>query len=139
MAIKNYSFGISTKGFTDIRDISEKVLEFINNSGIKNGSVLVYSPGSTCGITTLEFEPGCVRDLKQYFERAAPEDDNYAHNERWGDGNGFSHVRAAMTKSFFQFPVIDSIPVLGTWQQIIFIDFDNKSRNREIIVQIQGE
>ncbi len=139
MKIYNYDFEIETRGFTDIVNISGKVFEQINKCSITNGSVLVFSPGSTSGITTIEYESGCVADLKRFFESIAPSSLDYSHNMKWGDGNGFSHIRSAITKTGFVFPVIDGRPALGTWQQIVFIDFDNSARRRRIIVQVTGE
>ncbi|MGA2296566.1 MAG: secondary thiamine-phosphate synthase enzyme YjbQ [FCB group bacterium] len=135
----NFNFSIQTKGYCDIINISDEVEKFINKSKIKNGNVLVFSPGSTCGITSIEYEPGAIEDLKSAFDFIVPEKKQYQHNLRWGDGNGFSHIRAAITKSFFLFPIIDCKSILGTWQQIVFIDFDNRPRRRDIIVQINGE
>ncbi|TAL67698.1 MAG: YjbQ family protein [Bacteroidetes bacterium] len=132
-------FSVKTKGFNDIINITENVLDILKTSFISNGNVLVFCPGSTCGITTTEFEPGAVQDLRTFFEKLIPADDEYKHNLTWGDGNGFSHLRAALMKSFFSFPLIDGKPVLGTWQQIILVDFDNRSRSRNIVVQIVGE
>ena len=139
MKVQNFSFSVTTKGYNDIVDISANVLEQIKSSGVVNGNALVFCPGSTCGITTLEYESGCIADLKQYYEAVAPMKKEYKHNERWGDGNGFSHVRAAITKSNFIFPIINGAPALGAWQQIVLIDFDNHKRSRSIIVQIIGE
>ena len=137
--IKNFQFSLKTKGFNDIIDISQNVLKLIKESNITNGNALVFSPGSTCGITTIEYETGAVEDFKRFFERIAPQNLEYNHNMRWHDGNGFSHVRAALLKSSFVFPIIDSKPILGTWQQIVFVDFDNCFRTRDIIVQVNGE
>ncbi len=137
--VENFSFQIKTKGFNDIVDITENVMEFIKTVKIKNGNVLVFSPGSTCGITTTEFEPGAVGDLKDFYNSIIPIEKNYNHNLTWGDGNGFSHLRASLTKSFFIFPVIDKKPIIGTWQQIVLIDFDNKIRTRQVFVQLSGE
>jgi secondary thiamine-phosphate synthase enzyme len=106
---------------------------------LSNAGVLVFGAGSTCGITTIEYESGAVADLRDCFERIAPMDMEYQHNLKWGDGNGFSHVRAALLKASFVFPVIDGEPVLGTWQQIVLVDFDNNPRTRKIYVQINGE
>jgi secondary thiamine-phosphate synthase enzyme len=137
--VENFNFQIKTNGFNDIVDVTRNVMEFIKTGKVKNGNALVFSPGSTCGITTTEFEPGTVEDLKTFYNSIIPMDKNYKHNLTWGDGNGFSHLRAALTKSFFMFPVIDKKPVLGTWQQIVLIDFDNKSRTRQVFVQLSGE
>ncbi|MFC2131058.1 secondary thiamine-phosphate synthase enzyme YjbQ [Bacteroidota bacterium] len=139
MAVENFNFQIHTKGYTDIIDISNEVFECLRESRIKNGNVLVFVAGATSGITTIEYESGCLQDLKEYFERVAPMDIEYAHNLRWGDGNGFSHVRAALMKSSFTFPIIDANPILGTWQQLVLVDFDNRSRQREVVVQVMGE
>ena len=139
MAVFNRSFSIDSKGFTSVVDITSEVLRAAKESGIRNGSVLVFVASSTCGVTTIEYEPGCVLDLKRYYERIAPLEDEYKHNLRWGDGNGFSHVRAAATKANFIFPIVEGEPILGTWQQIVLVDFDNKKRNRTVYVQVMGE
>ena len=137
--VNNFSFPIETRGFNDIIDISEKVSGIVKRSGMRNAQALVFSAGSTCGITTIEYESGAVADLEACMERIAPRDIEYRHNLRWGDGNGFSHVRAALVNASFTFPVIDGQPVMGTWQQIVLLDFDNKPRSREIIVQLCGD
>ncbi len=139
MTVKHHYIEVSTRGFNDIVDISALVFEKVKESKIKNGNVLVFCPGSTCGITTIEYESGCISDFKDFFERNAPQNIEYKHNLRWGDGNGFSHVRAALLKASFVFPIIENEPVLGTWQQIVLVDFDNNPRNRKVIVQITGE
>ena len=108
-------------------------------SGVTEGQALIFTPGSTAGITTLEFEPGAVADLKRAFEDVAPADGEYQHNLRWGDGNGYSHVRAALLGPSLTVPVTNGQLVLGTWQQIILCDFDNKpARQRRVIVQVTG-
>ena len=135
----NNNFNVKTKGYNDIVNITDSVMDVVKSSLISNGNVLVFCPGSTCGITTTEFEPGAVQDLKTFFEKLIPSNAEYKHNLTWGDGNGFSHLRAALMKSFFSFPVIKGVAMLGTWQQIILVDFDNKSRSRNIVVQIVGE
>lgn len=132
-------FKVKTEGYTDIIDITKKINSKISESGIERGLVNISCPGSTAGISSIEFEPGAVEDLKDALEKIAPMNDNYKHNERWHDGNGFAHVRSSFMKPFFSAPIIDGRIILGTWQQIIFIDFDNKPRTREIIVQIVGE
>ncbi|MCL5992255.1 MAG: secondary thiamine-phosphate synthase enzyme YjbQ [Bacteroidetes bacterium] len=133
------NFSVKTKGYNDIVNITDSVMDVVKSSLISNGNVLVFCPGSTCGITTTEFESGAVQDLREFYERLIPEDEEYKHNLRWDDGNGFSHLRAAIMKSFFSFPVINGTAILGTWQQIILVDFDNRSRSRNIVVQIVGE
>ncbi len=130
---------LESKGFSDVIDITGRVESILNGSGISDGLVSVFVPGSTASITTIEFESGVVEDLKKAVERLAPSDVPYAHDARWGDGNGFSHVRAALMKPGLTVPVIDGRLTLGTWQQIVFIDFDNKGRRRRLVVQIVGD
>jgi secondary thiamine-phosphate synthase enzyme len=103
------------------------------------GNVLVFASGSTCGITTIEYEPGLVQDIKDFFERVIPADMVYQHDERWHDGNGHSHIRSALLKNSLTIPFFASELLLGTWQQVIFIEFDNKARNRKICLQFTGE
>lgn len=130
---------LTTKGYCDIINITGQVEEAANKSKISNGLVTIFVPGSTGSITTIEFEDGVIEDLKEAIERIAPSNQPYHHDARWGDGNGFSHVRAALLKPGITVPLIDGQMTLGTWQQIVFIDFDNKARSRKIVVQIQGE
>lgn len=139
MSVTTVQFRISMRGFSDTRDITSRVSEAVRTSPIANGILTVSTPGSTAGITTIEYEPGVVQDLKDAIERLAPKDIDYRHNMRWGDGNGFSHVRAALLGPSISLPVIDGEPSLGTWQQIVLVDFDNRSRERTVIVQIVGE
>ena len=129
---------LSAKGFCDIIDITGRVEEIVNESRITEGTVTVFVPGSTASISTIEYEDGVVEDLKEAIERIAPSDRPYQHDARWGDGNGFSHVRAALIKPGLTIPIIKGQMTLGTWQQIVFMDFDNKARSRKIVVQIQG-
>ena len=133
------TFSLSTKGFCDIQDITSPVAGTVGKSKIKNGMVTVFCPGSTGAITTIEYESGVLEDLKKAIERMAPAEIPYAHDQRWGDGNGFSHVRAALIGPSLTVPVIQGSLSLGTWQQIVFIDFDNRSRRRKIVVQVMGE
>ncbi|HAM49941.1 MAG TPA: secondary thiamine-phosphate synthase enzyme [Nitrospiraceae bacterium] len=130
---------LSTRGFADIIDITEKVAAIASTSGVSNGIVTVFCQGSTGTITTIEFESGVVKDLQEAIEKIAPSNIPYEHNKRWGDGNGFSHVRAALMKPSLSVPLINGAMALGTWQRIVFIDFDNRGRNRSIIVQAMGE
>jgi len=130
---------LSTKGFTDVIDITHRVDEVIVRSKIENGLVTAFCPGSTGSVTTIEYEPGVVRDLQKAIEKIAPANISYEHDDRWGDGNGFSHVRAALMKPSLTIPLIGRRLALGTWQQIVFIDFDNRRRERTLIVQIVGE
>jgi secondary thiamine-phosphate synthase enzyme len=133
------TISINTKGFCDIIDINSHVLSIVKRSLIANGLVTIFCPGSTGSITTIEYESGVLQDLKDALERIAPSDIPYEHNERWGDGNGFSHVRAALMKPSLTVPLVNGNLTLGTWQQIVFIDFDNRDRYRDIIVQIIGD
>ena len=130
---------IDTKGFSDIIDITPRVLSYVKQAGITNGLITLFCPSSTGALTTIEYEPGVLRDLREALEKIAPSDVSYHHDARWGDGNGFSHVRAALMKPSLSIPVIEGRPTLGTWQQIVFIDFDNRARKRNIVVQIIGE
>ncbi len=138
MAVKSISFQINTKGKTDILDITNKVQEEVSASEIKDGTATLFVPGSTAGVTTIEYESGAVMDLKRTLERLAPEGIHYDHDSRWGDGNGFSHVRAALLGASFSVPFNDRRLLLGTWQQIVIIDFDNRPRSRNVLIQIVG-
>jgi len=133
------TLSLSTKGFCDIIDISDGVASVSSRSGIKEGLVTVFCPGSTGALTTIEYESGVLSDLKRAIEQVAPSDIPYEHDKRWGDGNGFSHVRAALMKPSLSIPMIKGSLVLGTWQQIVFMDFDNKKRQRRVVVHIVGE
>jgi secondary thiamine-phosphate synthase enzyme len=115
------------------------VAEAVNRSGIANGSVTAFCPGSTCALTTIEYESGVIADLARVIEKIVPSNVPYEHDKRWGDGNGFSHVRAALLKPSITVPLLQQRLALGTWQQIVFLDFDNRARRREIIVQVIGE
>ncbi len=139
MVVVTKHLNFDTKGNSDIVDITDDVTIAVNGSGIQDGIVTVFAPGSTMAVTTLEYEPGLVFDLTQALERIAPQDIVYQHNERWHDGNGHSHVRASLLGQSETFPIIDGNVALGTWQQIICIDLDNKPRSRKLIVQIVGE
>jgi secondary thiamine-phosphate synthase enzyme len=130
---------VSTKGFGDILDITPEVQEIVGRSNIKNGIACVASPGSTAGITTIEFEDGALRDLKETLERLVPMSQTYHHDAHWGDGNGFAHVRAALLGTSQSFPVENGRVELGTWQQIVLVDFDNRARDRRIRVSVVGD
>nr|WP_290669397.1 secondary thiamine-phosphate synthase enzyme YjbQ [Ardenticatena sp.] len=129
---------LRTRGDTDIHDITDAVAQIVAQSGMSDGIVCIFSPSSTSGITTLEYESGAIADLKRTFEELVPQDREYRHNLRWGDGNGHSHVRAALLGPSVSLPLIEGRLRLGTWQQIIFVDFDNRPRHRELVVQIVG-
>ena len=138
MTISTFSFEIKTRGNSDIVDVTDRVQSIISSSEFVEGSALLFIGGSTAGITTIEFEPGLLKDYPNFFEKIVPSNANYKHNETWHDGNGFSHVRAALQGASITIPFSNGKLLLGTWQQIILIDFDNRSRNRKIIVQITG-
>ena len=137
--VSRNSFHVSTKGNCDILDITAKVERLIARSRIANGIVNVSGRGSTLGITTLEFEPGCVSDLRRALESIAPSNTNYAHNARWGDDNGYAHLRSALIGTAKSFPLAEGKIGLGTWQQIVLCDFDSRARDREVTVTIVGE
>jgi secondary thiamine-phosphate synthase enzyme len=139
MPVITKKFKIKTRGFTDILDMTPQVGKALDESGLKDGILTVFVPGSTAGITTIEYEPGLLKDLPEVLEKIAPADADYAHNLTWGDGNGFSHIRSSLIKTSFTVPFVNSDMTLGTWQQIVLIDFDNRLRHREIVVQIIGE
>ncbi len=139
MAIETKNIKLQTQGETDIIDITAMVEGVIRSSKINSGTATVFVPGSTGGITSIEYEPGLISDLKRLFEQIAPKHADYEHNKRWGDGNGYSHVRAALLGPSFTVPIVNKNLRLGTWQQIVFIDFDNRPRSRQLIVQIVGE
>ena len=132
------TISLSTKGFTDVIDITPKVSSIAEQSGIQEGLVTVFCPGSTAAVTTIEYESGVIRDLQKAIEKLAPSNIPYEHDQRWGDGNGFSHVRAALMKPSLTIPLIGGRLSLGTWQQIVLIDFDNRGRQRTLIIQVVG-
>ena len=121
---------------TDILDLTADVQEAVHESGVRDGLAVVFVPGSTAAVTTIEYESGVVDDLRKAIERMAPKNIHYAHDARWGDGNGYSHVRAALLGPSVQVPVLDGRLALGTWQQIVLCDFDNKPRRRRVLVQV---
>jgi secondary thiamine-phosphate synthase enzyme len=139
MEIETHSLSISTKGNCDIVDITDEVGGLIISNNFMEGNVLVFAGGSTAGITTIEYEPGLLEDYPKFFERIAPTNINYEHDNTWQDDNGHSHIRAAIQGASLTIPFSRGRLLLGTWQQIIFVDFDNRSRKREITVQIIGK
>lgn len=130
---------ISTKGDGHVIDITEQVTGIVAGSGIGEGLVLVFVPGSTGAVTTIEYEDGLVHDMKDAMERLFPRDADYLHDQKWNDGNGHSHVRASFIGPSLTVPVSGGRPMLGTWQQIIFMDLDTRSRRRELLVRVMGE
>lgn len=132
-------FKINTKGSNDIVDITDEVAQAVEKSEIKDGICLISCPGSTAGLTTIEYEPNLIEDFKEFLEKLVPSDQKYRHDQTWGENNGFSHIRSALIKPFLPVPIESGKLVLGTWQQIILIDFDSRAREREILVKIVGE
>lgn len=138
MLVENKYILLSTTADTDIIDITETVTADMVESGIVNGTVNLFVPGSTAALTTIEYESGVINDLKGAIERIAPMDMYYEHNERWGDGNGYSHVRAAILGPSLSIPIVNGSLTLGTWQQVVLLDFDNRPRQRKIVEQFVG-
>jgi secondary thiamine-phosphate synthase enzyme len=139
MKVLTESISFSTKGFNDIKDLTPMVSERLKSSNLKKGIVTIFVPGSTGGLTTMEYETGLVKDLSNLLEKIVPSNIPYFHDETWGDRNGFSHLRASLIGPSLTIPFSDGKLLLGTWQQIIFIDFDNRPRSRNLIVQFIGE
>lgn len=139
MAVKSSSIDVSTRGDTDIHDITEQVAREVTQSGLQNGTVTIFCPSSTSALTTIEFESGALRDLRRLFDEIIPSNQEYAHNARWNDGNGHSHIRAAFLGPSITIPFVDGKLTLGTWQQIIYVDFDNRPRQRKLVIQSIGE
>jgi len=131
--------GIRTKGSCDLIDITGQVGQEVANSGVNSGTVTVFIAGSTAGVSTIEFEPGVLSDLYSMWERTVPRNIPYQHDRAWGDGNGFSHVRASLLGPSLTVPFTDKALALGTWQQIVVVDFDNRPRSRDVVLQIMGE
>ena len=139
MKIVSETLNLTTEGFNDTHDITGDVSRKLNGLGLKSGTVTLFVPGSTGGLTTIEYESGVVRDFSEMTERLIPQDILYHHDARWGDGNGFSHVRASLVGPSLVIPFKEGKLTLGTWQQIVFVDFDNRPRSRTIILQFMGE
>ena len=135
MAVVTKEVQIETKGFSDVHDITPLVADFVRELPFSEGAVIIFVPGSTAGVTTIEFESGVIDDLRDAFERLIPQAIEYRHNLRWGDGNGFSHVRSAICKTSLTVPFVANKPTTGTWQQIVLVDFDNRKRRRRLVLQ----
>ncbi len=129
---------VPTRGHSHILNLTPQIEEVILESDLRDGLVTVFVPGSTAAITTMEYEPGCVADFQRLMEKLAPEHEEYAHNQRWGDGNGYAHLRASLIGPSRTIPLIQGRLALGTWQQIVLVDFDNRPRQRRVIVQVLG-
>jgi secondary thiamine-phosphate synthase enzyme len=138
MEYHNTRLTFSTSSRTDVIDITGPVSEKVRECGTSEGQVLLFVPGSTAALTTIEFETGAIEDLREAVSRLAPEGIFYRHDARWGDGNGYAHVRAALLGPSLTIPVVGGAMVLGTWQQIILLDFDNRPRKRHVLVQVSG-
>lgn len=139
MTVVTGNINLSTQGNTDIFDITNDVARLVHQSGLRSGTVTVFCPSSTSGVTTVEFEPGAVADLKRMFEELVPSQRDYQHNGTWGDANGHSHMRAALLGASLTIPFVEKTLTLGTWQQIVYLDFDNGPRRRELVIQMIGD
>lgn len=139
MSVKTGSLTLNTRGNSDIIDITREVARLVEQSSLRSGTVTVFCPSSTSGLTTVEFEPGAVADLKRLFEELVPSGRDYAHNATWDDGNGHSHMRASLLGPSLTVPFVEKTLTLGTWQQIVYVDFDIRPRRRELVVQMVGE
>ena len=137
--IHTASINLQTQGNGQVLDITRQVAETVKASGLAGGIVTVFCPSATSALTTIEFEDGAVHDFQRLFNEIASPEREYSHNQRWGDGNGHSHVRAALLGPSLTIPFVDRRLTLGTWQQIIYVDFDNRARQRSLVVQIIGE
>ena len=137
--VRTGSIQLSTRGNADVKDITRQIAQVVRESGLRNGTVTVFCPSSTSALTTIEYESGCVSDLQRLFEEIIPQNREYAHNARWHDGNGHSHARAALLGASLTIPFVEGNLTLGTWQQVIYVDFDVRARQRELVIQIIGE
>ena len=132
-------FHLHTQGNGEVHDVTGEVADAVRTSGLNDGIATVFVQGSTGAVSTVEYEPGLVADLRDYFDRAVPPDIPYQHDRRWHDGNGHSHVRATLLGPSLTVPFVQGRLTLGTWQQIVFVDFDVRPRNRTLVVQAMGE
>jgi secondary thiamine-phosphate synthase enzyme len=139
MPVKTCSISINTRGDADVHDITDQIAGQVAQSGFKDGTVTIFCPSSTSALTTIEYEIGALSDLRRLFDEIIPQDREYAHNERWHDGNGHSHIRAALLGPSLTIPFVNRQLTLGTWQQVIYVDFDNRPRRRELVLQVIGE
>lgn len=139
MSVKTISITLETRGNADMLDVTPKITDALYASGLQNGTLTIFCPSSTSALTTIEYEDGCLEDLRRLFDEILPSTREYAHNARWGDGNGHSHVRAALLGPSLSIPFVNGQLSLGTWQQVIYIDFDTRPRSRKLVVQVIGE
>jgi secondary thiamine-phosphate synthase enzyme len=139
MAVEHTEFSLQTRGHGHVIDVSDEVASWVGSMAAADGQLTVFVPGSTASVTTIEFEPGAVRDLDEALERIAPSDRGYHHDERWGDGNGFSHLRAALMGPSLTVPVVSGRCLLGTWQQIVVVECDLRPRTRRVVLSFVGD
>ena len=139
MAVHSDSIEVSTKGHSDVVNITEQLTEAVHRAGVWDGIATVFVPGSTASVSTIEFEPGAVEDVGLVLDKLAPEDGTYAHHQRWGDDNGSSHVRACLMGPSITVPFVNGKLTLGKWQQVVLLDFDTQPRERKLVVLIIGE
>lgn len=139
MTVKTTTLALSTHGNADIQDITGEIAKAVRDSGLRDGTVTVFCPSSTSAVTTIEYESGALSDLKRLFDEIISPNREYAHNARWHDGNGHSHIRASLLGPSLTIPFVDGELTLGTWQQVIYADFDNRPREREPVLQLIGE
>jgi secondary thiamine-phosphate synthase enzyme len=139
MKIINDTITVNTRGSGDLIDITKEISGLLDLSHLQTGNLTVFVSGSTAGITTFEYEPGLIRDIHEFYEKIAPSKQHYHHDDTWGDANGFSHVRAAFTGPSLTIPFGNGKLLLGTWQQVVLAEFDNRPRKRHLTVQIMGE
>ena len=130
---------LDTQGDCDIQDITTQVEDAVNDTGLQAGTVTVFCPGATGSLTTVEYESGALADLRQVLDEITPPDRDYHHHLRWGDDNGRSHVRAALFGPSLTVPFVEGHLTLGTWQRVVFLDFDTRPRSRRLVVQVMGE
>jgi secondary thiamine-phosphate synthase enzyme len=139
MTVITKDIRLQTRGACEMIDITAEVSQAIAESSLDNGTATIFIPGSTAGITTIEYEEGVLHDFQDMWDRSVPRNITYQHDRKWGDGNGYSHVRASLLGASLVVPFTNKKLTLGTWQQIVVVDFDNRPRSREIIIQVMGE
>jgi secondary thiamine-phosphate synthase enzyme len=139
MTVETTTLKLSTRGDADVHDLTDELADAIRSSGLNTGTLTVFCPSSTSAVTTIEYESGAVNDLKRLFDEIISPRKEYAHNARWHDGNGHSHIRASLLGPSLTIPFVGGELTLGTWQQVIYVDFDNRPRDRQLVVQLIGE
>lgn len=139
MPVRTFKFTVKSEGYCHLEDITGRVQRFLDESGLSDGIGCVAVTGSTAAISTMEYEPGLLRDIPEFYEKLLPSNRPYHHDETWHDGNGFAHMRSFLLKTSLSVPFSKGKLMLGTWQQIVLADFDNRPRNRNVVVQLVGE